>query len=124
MAGSCATDFERVAMQRRNHVAMFLVVIVVGLLGACKTMPEKRLSEAEILKLAEAVSYEDCHTGSSHGYKVVGCDLDALFMDGNWSVIATKIFKNEKGERLGVMGAGSAYVFSPDGKYLSHIPGM
>ncbi len=111
-------------MERRNQASCFFGIILFGMVVACKTVPEKRLSEVEILKLAEAASYEDCHNGSSHGYKVVGCDLDAVFMDGNWNVIATKIFQNDKGERLGVMGASSAYIFSPDGKYLSHIPGM
>jgi hypothetical protein len=112
-------------MNKRNLVAVFsTTAIVFGFLGACKTVPEKRLSKAEISKLAEAVSYEDCRAGSRSGYKAAGCDLDALFVDGKWSVIATVIYKNDKGERLGVMGASSSYVFSPDGEFLSRIPGM
>ena len=112
-------------MKKHNLIIVFpTTAIIFGLLGACKTAPEKRLSEAEILKLAEAVSYEDCHAGPRNGYQAAGCDLDALFMDGKWNVVAIMVYKNDKGERLGVMGASSSYVFSPDGKFLSRIPGM
>ena len=113
-------------MTKGNFIAACsTAVLVIGMLGACKATPrQKPLPEAEILKLAEAASDEDCQAGSQGEYKAVGCDLDAVFMDGNWDVISTKVFKNDKGERLGVRGASSSYGFSPDGKLLSRTPGM
>ncbi len=100
------------------------VFVLFMLFWGCATAPQSRLGEAEIPRLTEKLSYSYCHTGSSAGYPKVGCELTALFLDNTWSVMASSIYRNDKGETLGVMGSDRVYIFSPSGKLLSELSGM
>ncbi len=107
-----------------GSMSKYFAAAILVLLSSCSTVPERKLTETEIVALTEKLSYEYCHSGSSSGYPKVGCEFNALFLDNTWSVIAHSIYRNAKGETLGVMGADMLYVFSPSGKLLRTLPGM
>ena len=92
--------------------------------ACCAALAGAPLSKADIVKLVKHETHKICHSGSHREYVKVGCDYDAMFINGNWSVLVSADYRNAKGERLGLMGAETLYIYSPDGGLLRVLPGM
>ena len=100
-------------------------LLAAVLLTSCNLATRAALDKPQILEIVRRDTSQECHNSHHQKYKLVGCDYDAsLDADGNWNVLVTADYRDDKGERAGIMGAGSLHIYSPSGKLLRILPGM
>jgi hypothetical protein len=97
---------------------MLVTLLSVFLLASCATSRPRIASKQDILATTKRLSAPGC-LPSVHWD---GCSYDAIFVEGQWQVVAVP-YQVVGGERLHA-ASGSMYIFNANGNLIRVVPGM
>lgn len=80
--------------------------------------------KSKVVAATKHLSEKECQPHAEIGLQVTGCEYIPAFIDGEWSVMVSRIFVDKNGKRIFVMGGDTAYQFTKNGKFIKTIGGM
>lgn len=107
----------------RKVLAPLLMLSVTSQI--CASDHAKNASEQEILTAAKQRAASDCTPPKDqYGLSIAGCEYNAAFIDGEWSVLVSTMYLSQDGKVGYMPGGDSLYIFTADGTFLERIRGM